>query len=149
MEFGTLGLGTQPPATNTQTAGANPARSATLETNPENVVTPTTQNDAAENDLRRDRAEQNESGAVAAEPQPAVAADEPATSRRTTLNFDSEQNRIFLEIVDTATDEVVERIPSDEFVALVDEAVTPPRDIAAPEPEEEADSVPLPRGIGS
>ena len=132
MEFGSLGLGTPPPATNTQTVGANPARTATLETNPQNVVTPSTQNDAAENDLRRDPAGR---GAVSADNPPAVAADEPLSSRRTTLNFDSEQNRIFLEVVDTATDEVVERIPSEKVVALIEDAVSPPRDIGSPKPD--------------
>jgi len=100
------------PAPNTQTIGANPARTATLETNPENVVTPSSQNDAAENDLRRDGTEQDSDKSATAENQQAAATNEPLTSRRTTLNFDSEQNRVFLEIVDPATEEVVERIPS-------------------------------------
>lgn len=139
MEFGSLGLGTQSPAPNTQTVGANPARTATLETNPENVVTPSPQNDAAENDLRRDGTEQDSDKSATAENQQAAATNDPPTSRRTTLNFDSEQNRVFLEIVDTATEEVVERIPSEKFVALVKEAVSRPRDIVSPETGETGD----------
>ena len=131
MEFGTLGLGT--PAVNSQSGGANPAQTATLETNPENVVTPSTQNDAAENDLRRD-------GAPTADNQPRTPTDEPASGRRTTLVFDSEQNRVFLAVVDTETNKVIERIPSEKLAALNEKASLPPQDTISQQSDRPVDT---------
>lgn len=126
MEFGSLGPGTPAPAANAPTVGTNPAQSATLATNPENVVTPSTKVDTAENDLRRDGAATN--GLF--------------SGRRTTLAFDSEQNRIFLQIIDDATDEVIEQIPSEKLVALIEDSVSPPRKISSQKTDEPGNTNP-------
>jgi|GEM_PF-6938513 len=125
MEFGSLGLGTQSQTTVVQSSAASAPQSATLSTNPEYVVTSSAQTGRPENELRREnggrRAERDASTESANQ-----APDEfKPTSRRTTLNFDSEQNRVFLEVIDTVTEKVIERIPSETLVALIKETVNP------------------------
>ena len=48
------------------------------------------------------------------------------SSRRTQVGFNNELNKVFLEVVDTRTDQVVEQIPSEEFVRFVSEQLEPP-----------------------
>ena len=48
------------------------------------------------------------------------------SGRRTQINFDAELNRVFLQIVDTRTEEVVETIPTEELVRQMKEQVAPP-----------------------
>jgi len=117
MEFGSLGPGSPSQSASNQTGTSNLASTGTLDTNPENTVTPVDSGGASQNDRRQDLLGQDQSGAdgqAARSPE-----DLQLTSRRTTLNFDSEQNRIFLEVVDSNTEEVIERIPSDQLVELV------------------------------
>jgi len=47
------------------------------------------------------------------------------SSRRTQVGFNNELNKVFLEVVDTRTDQVVEQIPSEEFVRFVSEQLEP------------------------
>ncbi|PPR64999.1 MAG: hypothetical protein CFH10_00066 [Alphaproteobacteria bacterium MarineAlpha4_Bin2] len=49
------------------------------------------------------------------------------SSRRTQVGFNNELNKVFLEVVDTRTDQVVEQIPSEEFVRFVSEQLEPPK----------------------
>jgi uncharacterized FlaG/YvyC family protein len=128
MEFGSLGLNApQGQQQNTQTAPV--ADNATLQTNPENVVTPPKQGDPSAEDRRQDvLGRQSEDGL---QDQPArgnsTDAGVGALSRRTTLNFDSEQNRVFLEVIDGETDEVIQRIPSEKFLEFVSAVLEPPQ----------------------
>ncbi len=55
------------------------------------------------------------------------------TGRRTQINFNAELNRVFLQVVDTRTDEVVETIPPEELVRQLKEQVAPPELIEEPE----------------
>jgi uncharacterized FlaG/YvyC family protein len=48
------------------------------------------------------------------------------SGRRTQINFNAELNRVFLQIVDTRTDEVVETIPTEELVRQMQEKAAPP-----------------------
>ena len=48
------------------------------------------------------------------------------SSRRTQVGFNNELNKVFLEVVDTRTDQVVEQIPSEEFVRFVSEQLESP-----------------------
>jgi len=124
MEFGSLGLGLQSQSASNQTGVSSLAQTSTLGTNPENAVTPIENGDSAQNDRRQDLLGGQDSAAgTRGESVAKVSEDLQLTSRRTTLNFDSEQNRIFLEIVDTTTDEVIEQIPSDQLVELVQKAL--------------------------
>ena len=54
MEFGSLGFGTQSQTANSQNISASPQQSATLESNPEYVVTSAATSGKPENELRRD-----------------------------------------------------------------------------------------------
>ncbi|HAT35107.1 MAG TPA: hypothetical protein DCS82_05285 [Rhodospirillaceae bacterium] len=51
------------------------------------------------------------------------------TGRRTQINFNSELNRVFLQVVDTRTDEVVETIPPEALVRQLKEQVAPPESL--------------------
>lgn len=153
MEFGSLGLGsqTQPQTVSSQPGGSSPpagstagaTQSASLETNPENVVNAAADSGAAKGDRRQDllgrTASDTANPARGADSGPGTdartAADETASrqasdpvqaGRKTTLNFDSELNRVFLEIVNTRTEEVIEQIPSKEQVKLVARALARP-----------------------
>lgn len=120
MEFGSLGPGSPSQSTSNKTGAPNLAQTATLDTNPENTVTPVDNGGASQNDRRQDLLGQDQATAGGRSETDTRSPDDlQLTSRRTTLNFDSEQNRIFLEVVDSNTDEVIERIPSDQLVELV------------------------------
>ena len=117
MEFGSLGLGFPSQSALNQTGTTGAAQTATLQTNPETTVTPVDSGGASQNDRRRDTLGQNDTALGSRED--SSPEDLRLSSRRTTINFDSEQNRIFLEVVDTNTDEVIEQIPSDQLVEQV------------------------------
>lgn len=138
MEFGSLGLGLPSQSASNQTGTTGLAQSATLGANPENAVTPVGAGDGAGGDRRQDTLGQDQSGARNS-PAPD---DLQLTSRRTTLNFDSEQNRIFLEVVDSNTEEVIERIPSDQLVELVQQVLGSGVDRAASTDDDAAVVVP-------
>ena len=124
MEFGSLGLGPPSQPASNQTGGSGQGPTATLDTNPENTVTPVDSAAASQNDRQQDLLGKDELAAGSRGETPDFSPEElQLTSRRTTLNFDSEQNRIFLEIVDTTTEEVIERIPSEGLVKFVQQAL--------------------------
>ncbi len=124
MEFGSLGLGSQSQSASNQTGTSSSVQTPTNGTNPENTVTPVESGTASLNDRRQDLLGQDDPQASQENGEaPDAAEDLQLTSRRTTLNFDSEQNRIFLEVVDTSTEEVIEQIPSDKFVEFVANAL--------------------------
>ena len=54
------------------------------------------------------------------------------SGRRTQINFDAELNRVFLQIVDTRTEEVVETIPTEELVRQMQEQAAPPEQAKEP-----------------
>ena len=138
MEFGSLGLGYQSQLATGQANTSSPGQTGASNVNPQQAVVPVDSSASGKNDRRQD---------LLGREQPPVgdnsesSSDAPAelqlTSRRTTLNFDSEQNRIFLEVVDTTTDEVIEQIPSEKFVEFVDRALNPGGSSAAEEEESE------------
>ena len=47
------------------------------------------------------------------------------SSRKTQVGFNNELNKVFIEVVDTRTDTVVEQIPSEKFVKFVSEQLQP------------------------
>ncbi|NKB56766.1 MAG: hypothetical protein GKS00_10565 [Alphaproteobacteria bacterium] len=135
MEFGSLGLGSQSQSASNQLGASSLAATTTPEANTEQAVTPVDSGGAAQNDQQQDLLGRDTSGG---NNRPSASPDDlQLTSRRTTLNFDSEQNRIFLEVVDTTTDEVIEQISSDQFVKFVDQALNPGGD-SGTENEDEA-----------
>ncbi len=137
MEFGSLGLGTQSQPASNQTGVVSLAQTSTLATNPENAVTPVDDGSAAQNDRRQDSLGQDDASRGNSDSQQASAPEDlQLTSRRTTLNFDSEQNRIFLEVVDSTTEEVIEQIPSEKFVEFVANALESEEDSSAQESDE-------------
>ena len=126
MEFGSLGLAL-PSQQSAALAAAAPS-AGTVQGTPGTVVTPPADSAESRPDRRDDRLGRNTSDRRE-EPSRATAEDRP-TNRRTTLNFDVEQNRVFLEVVDTATDEVVERIPSEVLVEFIARALADDADRA-------------------
>lgn len=138
MEFGSLGLGTQSQLATGQTNASSPGQTGSSDVNPQQAVVPVDSIAGGQNDRRQDLLGREQPPAGESSERSSDTPDElQATSRRTTLNFDSEQNRIFLEVVDTTTDEVIEQIPSEKFVEFVDRALNPGGSSAAEEEESE------------
>lgn len=131
MEFGSLGLGTQSQSAANQPGASSLTATAALEGSSEQAVKPVDSGGASQNDQQKDLLGRDSSGGNSNTPSSESPDDLQLTSRRTTLNFDSEQNRIFLEVVDTTTDEVIERIPSDQFVKFVAKALNRSGDSSA------------------
>ncbi len=86
---------------------------ATVQTSPDNVVTPSAESDGARGDRRKDTLGQLPEEFIGALSEQGG---ERLTNRRTQLGFNSELNRVFLEVVDTKTDEILETIPPEELV---------------------------------
>lgn len=120
MEFGSLGFSSQPQPTSP--SPANLSSNATIQSNPEQVVTSPEQGAAPENDRRRDTLGRQAED-IQRNNRETDNDEFRVTSRRTTLSFDTEQNRVFLEVIDSNTDEVVERIPSENLVAFISRAL--------------------------
>jgi uncharacterized FlaG/YvyC family protein len=105
-------------------AAANDATGRTVQTKPDNVVTVAGQTEGARNERRRDqsgRSEQNTEGVGK------TLEDLRLTSRRTKFEFNSDLNRVFLEVIDTKTDQVVDRIPPEELARLFQEQLKAPK----------------------
>lgn len=140
MEFGSLGLGSQSQSASNQSGASSLAATTTLDATSEQAVSPVDSGGAAQNDQQQDLLGRDTGGGN----RPSASPDDlQLTSRRTTLNFDSEQNRIFLEVVDTTTDEVIEQIPSDQFVKFVDRALNPGGDSSEESAEESTERTEL------
>jgi len=110
-------------------SGSNPAVSAgssavrTLSTNPDDVVKQASVPFGPQNESGRGLARQDPPELKSAQ----QALDSLRfSSRRTQVGFNNELNRVFLEVVDTRTEQVVEQIPSEEFVRFVHEQLEPP-----------------------
>lgn len=95
----------------------------TLQSNPSSVVTQSSSSSGPREDNGKGLARQE---------QPELQSAQQAldslkfSSRRTQVGFNNELNKVFLEVVDTRTDQVVEQIPSEEFVRFVSEQLEPP-----------------------
>ena len=95
----------------------------TLQSNPDAVVSQPSESAGPGNDKGKGLARQE---------QPELRSAQQAldslkfSSRRTQVGFNNELNKVFLEVVDTRTDQVVEQIPSEEFVRFVSEQLEPP-----------------------
>lgn len=125
MEFGSLSFGTQSQTATNQNITTSPPQSATLELNPEYVVTSAAASGRPENELRRDNSNQRREDRPSARDDKRAPEELQLSSRRTTISFDSEQNRIFLEVIDRKTEKIIERLPSDTLVALIRETLQP------------------------
>lgn len=138
MEFGSLGLGTQSQVATGQANASSLGQTGASDVNPQQAVVPVDSSAGGKNDRRQDLLgrEQRPAG-ESSERSSDAPVELKLTSRRTTLNFDSEQNRIFLEVVDTTTDEVIEQIPSEKFVEFVERALNPGGSSAVEEEESE------------
>ena len=123
MEFGSLGLGLPPQSASNPSGASSLGQTATIDTNPENTVTPVANGEALQSDRRQDQFGRDDTQSRAGQQAAGAPADLSILGFRTTLNFDSEQNRIFLQIVNTETDEVIEQIPSDQLVEFVRNAL--------------------------
>lgn len=119
------------PSLQTQSGSSNGSNSVsaggdsavkTLQSNPDSVVTQISQSAGPQNDTGNSFAQQR---------QPELQSAQQAldslrfSSRRTQVGFNNELNKVFLEVVDTRTDTVVEQIPSEEFVRFVSEQLQP------------------------
>ena len=108
---------------NSQATGSATTAVKTLQTNPDSVVRQSSQTAGSQNDSGR--------GLAREEPRELKSAQQALdslrfSSRKTQVGFDNELNRVFIEVVDTRTDQVVEQIPSEEFVRFVHEQLEPP-----------------------
>ncbi len=105
-------------ATTADKAAAGP----TIQTNPSTVVTVTQETAEQRNERRDDN--------LGKQPDESVTAQQAIeslrlTSRRTQLDFNKELNTVFLQVVDTRTDEIVETIPPEELVRQLKESIEP------------------------
>lgn len=124
MEFGSLGLGLSSQSASSQTGASGTGQAAAAGSNPENTVTPVADGESLQNDRQQDQLGRDNTDTLGSARQTGRDADDLSiTGRRTTLNFDSEQNRIFLQVIDADTEEVIEQIPSDQFVKMVRQAL--------------------------
>lgn len=94
----------------------------TLQNNPDAVVSQTSQSSGPQNDSGSSFSRQE---------QPELQSAQQAldslrfSSRKTQVGFNNELNKVFIEVVDTRTDTVVEQIPSEKFVKFVSEQLQP------------------------
>lgn len=94
----------------------------TLQSNPDSVVSQASETPSPQNDSGQSLTQQE---------QPELQSAQQAldslkfSSRRTQVGFNNELNKVFLEVVDTRTDQVVEQIPSEKFVQFVSEQLQP------------------------
>lgn len=109
----------------TSVAGTATETSTVLNT-PDNVVSPSAESDGTRGDRGKDTLGQQQEQVATAQVDLNNA---QSSNRRTQLGFNSELNRVFLEVVDTKTDEIVETIPAEELVrffsGLVESGETP------------------------
>ena len=94
----------------------------TIQTNPSTVVTVTQETAEQRNERRDDK--------LGKQPDESVTAQQAIESlrlsnRRTQLDFNTELNTVFLQVVDTRTDEVVDTIPPEELVRQLKESIEP------------------------
>lgn len=140
IQFGSQGpVQAQPSQPVNTSAAAADNDVKTVQKNAANVVTLSAESGATRNERRRDTLGRQPDEAVNAPgrlPDEAVNApkapeDLRATSRRTEFDFNEELNRVFLEVIDTRTEKVIETIPPEELVRQLREQAAPriPSDI--------------------
>ena len=98
------------------------AAGSTIQSNPSTVVTVTQETAEQRNERRDDKLGKLQDESVTA--QQAIESLR-LTNRRTQLDFNTELNTIFLQVVDTRTDEVVETIPPEELVRQLKKSIEP------------------------
>lgn len=115
------------PQTSQQFNGGSAAESGasakTIQSNPANVVTVTPEAAGTQAERRQDKLGKPQDETVGAQQ---VIESLRLTSRRTQLEFNTELNTVFVQIIDTRTDEVVETIPPEELVRQLKASVEPP-----------------------
>jgi uncharacterized FlaG/YvyC family protein len=94
-----------------------------LQNNPATTVNVSAQPGATGGDRRQDQLGAQLEQAVGVQE---TLKDLQLTNRRTQINFNAELNKVFLQVVDTKTDEVIETIPPEELVRQLKEQVAPP-----------------------
>ena len=110
----TLPSGSQTTQQSTSTSSAeNNASAKPVIGNPAGAVTVSPETASAPAERRQDRLGKQQDEAVTA--QQAIESLR-LTNRRTQLAFNAELNTVFVQIIDTRTEEVVETIPSEELV---------------------------------
>ncbi len=102
--------------TTNNTTGATTDAAKTVQAKPDNVVTVAAETGGTRNERRRDTP-----GRVSQDQTDKAVQDLRLTNRRTQIGFDTELNRVFLEIIDTKTNEVVDEIPPEQLVRFVAE----------------------------
>lgn len=115
---------------NSQAASAGSSAVKTQQSNPDTVVKQTNQASGPQNETGRGLARQDPPELKSAQQ---ALESLRFTSRRTQVGFNNELNRVFLEVIDTRTNQVVEQIPSEEFVRFVHEQLEPPAKRASEE----------------
>ena len=116
-------LQSQPTASSGSSSGSGGNSAVkTIQSSPDAVVPQVSQSDGPQNESGNGFSRQEQ-----AELQGAQQALESLrfSSRKTQLGFNNELNKIFIEVVDTRTDTVVEQIPSEKFVKVVSELLEP------------------------
>ena len=116
-------LQSQPTASSGSSSGSGGNSAVkTIQSSPDAVVTQVSESDGPQNESGNGFSRQEQ-----AELQGAQQALESLrfSSRKTQLGFNNELNKIFIEVVDTRTDTVVEQIPSEKFVKFVSEQLEP------------------------
>ncbi len=106
----------------TASTAGKAAAGSTIQSNPSTVVTVTQETAEQRNERRDDKLGKLQDESVTA--QQAIESLR-LTNRRTQLDFNTELNTIFLQVVDTRTDEVVETIPPEELVRQLKESIEP------------------------
>lgn len=105
-------------------ANATGGEVRTLQQNPGSVVTSTTNTGNTGPDRHHDTHGRHVDERVSAQK---TLESLRLTSRRTQIEFNPELNRVFLQVVDTRTDEVVDSIPPEELVRQLKEQIEPRR----------------------
>lgn len=132
IQFGSQGspqLQIQSPQPVNTSAAAAGNDVKTIQRNASNVVTLSAESGSARNERRRDTLGRQPDETVSTTQ---TLEDLRATSRRTQFEFNEELNRVFLEVVDTRTDKVIDTIPPEELVRQL-------REMAAPRDPSEVD----------
>ena len=110
-----------------QPSGADSSSVKTVQSNPSNVVTATAKSEGSRS-ARRDDTSSRAAQEVTVSARQAIDSLR-LTNRRTQIGFNSELNRVFLEVINAKTDEVVERIPSERLVRFVAEQLETPEPV--------------------
>ena len=116
-------LQSQPTASSGSSSGSGGNSAVkTIQSSPDAVVTQVSQSDGPQNESGNGFSRQEQ---VALQGAQQALESLRFSSRKTQLGFNNELNKIFIEVVDTRTDTVVEQIPSEKLVKFVSEQLEP------------------------